>query len=398
MPACCSPLGSTRLSTGPSDVLYGWVVLLLRILIFATGAGIVLWTVMSALRTTVLPRSAQVAISRWVYRSMRRLFLAVAGPSRPFAVRDRVLALYGPTTLLALPIIWLLLIGSGYTLMFWSLDRSSILDAFALSGSSLTTLGFVPAANTAEGLVAFTEAGWGLIMITLLITYLPSMYTTFSRRERQVALLEVRAGDPPSAVEMLIRYQQVGWMVDATETWLDWEKWFAELEESHTTFPILAFFRSPQPQRSWVTASGTVLDAAALYVAAIDGVPTAPAGVCIRSGFLTLRRLADFFGIVFDPDPRPDDPISISRAEFDEAWGQLAEAGLNLKPDQDQAWRDFAGWRVNYDTVLLALAEITVAPYARWSSDRSSPSHVEPRLRRFGFKPRNPGARRAGLR
>jgi hypothetical protein len=258
------------------------------------------------------------------------------------------------------------------------------MDAVSLSGSSITTLGFIPAETSVERLLAFTEAGWGLILVTLMITYLPSIYSTFSRRETQVALLEVRAGDPPSAVEMLTRYNRIGWLENAADTWLDWERWFAEIEESHTTFPIVAFFRSPQPQRSWVTASGTVLDAASLYVSCLEDVPIAPAGVCIRSGFLTLRNLADFFGIEFDADPNPTDPISISRAEFDEAWDRLADAGLRLKADRDQAWRDFAGWRVNYDAVLLALAEVTVAPYAPWSSDRSSPSHVEPRVRRFG--------------
>ncbi len=134
-----------------------------------------------------------------------------------------------------------------------------------------------------------------------------------------------------------------------------------------------------------------MLDAASLYVACVENVPLGPAGVCIRSGFLTLRRLADFFGIEFDADPDPGDPISISRGEFDEAWDQLQAAGLNLKPDRDQAWRDFSGWRVNYDTVLLALAEVTVAPYAPWSSDRSSPNHVQPKLRRFGGRIRGRG-------
>ncbi len=345
---------------------------------------------MSALRTTVLPRSAQVAITRFVFRSMRRVFFQVlARPSRSFAARDRVLALYGPTSLLALPIVWLILIDGAYTLMFWALEPGSLLDATSLSGSSITTLGFTPAATGFERILAFTEAGWGLILVTLMITYLPSIYSTFAKRETQVSLLEVRAGDPPSAVVMLSRYQRIGWLQSTSETWLDWERWFAEIEESHTTFPILAFFRSPQPQRSWVTASGTVLDAAALYLSCLDGVQQGPAGVCIRSGFLTLRRLADFFGIEFDSDPAPDDPISISRAEFDDAWRRLEEEGLPLKADQDQAWRDFAGWRVNYDTVLLALAEVTVAPYAPWSSDRSSPSHRQPRVRRFGRRIRS---------
>lgn len=359
-------------------------VIAIRTIVFLVGVAIALWTVMSAVRTTVLPRSSQVAISRFVYRIMRRIFFVFAGPSRPFATRDRVLALFGPTSLLALPIVWLILIGGAYSLMYWALDTSSFMDAVSLSGSSITTLGFIPAETNVARLLAFTEAGWGLILVTLMITFLPSIYSAFVKRETQVALLEVRAGDPPSAVNMLSRYHRIGWMGNAAETWLDWERWFAEIEESQTTFPVLAFFRSPQPQRSWVTASGTVLDAAAMYVACLEDAEIGPAGVCIRSGFLSLRRLADFFGIEFAADPAPDDVISISRAEFDEAWKQLEVAGLRLKPDQDQAWRDFSGWRVNYDTVLLALAEVTVAPYAPWSSDRSSPDHARPQLRRFG--------------
>jgi hypothetical protein len=89
-------------------------------------------------------------------------------------------------------------------------------------------------------------------------------------------------------------------------------------------------------------------------------------------------------------DPAPDDPISITRAEFDEVWDHLAAIGIELKPDRNQAWRDFAGWRVNYDTVLLALADVTVAAYAPWTSDRSLPSRDRPRLWRFGSRRAQP--------
>jgi hypothetical protein len=72
------------------------------------------------------------------------------------------------------------------------------------------------------------------------------------------------------------------------------------------------------------------------------------------------------------PNPHfPQDPISISRSEFDAVYDRLAAKGVPLKPDRDQAWLDFAGWRVNYDPVLLALADLTMAPPAPWSSDRS---------------------------
>jgi hypothetical protein len=131
------------------------------------------------------------------------------------------------------------------------------------------------------------------------------------------------------------------------------------------------FFRSPRPDRSWVTATGAVLDAAALARSALD-IPADPrADLCIRAGFLMLRSIADFFRFPYHPDPHyPAQPISISRAEFEAACAELAEQGVPLKGDRDQAWQDFAGWRVNYDETLLALARFTMAPPSPWTGER----------------------------
>ena len=95
--------------------------------------------------------------------------------------------------------------------------------------------------------------------------------------------------------------------------------------------------------------------------------------MCIRSGFLALREIANVFGQPFDADPGPQDPISIARAEFNEVFDVLLAAGLPMVEDRDAAWRSFAGWRVNYDAVLLQLAALIMAPYAPWVSDRSLP-------------------------
>jgi hypothetical protein len=95
-----------------------------------------------------------------------------------------------------------------------------------------------------------------------------------------------------------------------------------------------------------------------------------------------LRRIADFFGIPYDPEPKPDDPITITRDEFDDAYDRLSGQAVHLKPDRDRAWGDFAGWRVNYDTVLVALAGLTMAPFAPWSSDRSLRDWRPPLIRR----------------
>jgi hypothetical protein len=167
------------------------------------------------------------------------------------------------------------------------------------------------------------------------------------------------------------------------EQWASWEAWFADLDESHTSLAPLVFFRSPQPGRSWLTAAGAVLDTAALMLAAVD-VPyqEMQAQLCLRAGYLALRRIADLFDIPYNPDPNfPTEPVSIFRDEFDRAWDELAAAGVPLKADRDRAWQDFAGWRVNYDAPLLALAALTMAPYAPWSSDRSL---LRPSVPRFG--------------
>jgi hypothetical protein len=358
----------------------------MRILVFLSGSALVAWTLLSAIRTVVLPRSAQSLITRMVFRPVGRVFRLVAGLRSTFEWRDRVMALFSPIGLLAMAGAWVVLVGLGYTAMFWAAQHAGWSEAFFLSGSSLLTLGFAPAETFFERLLAFSEATIGLGLVALLIAFLPAIYSSFQRRERKVGELEVRAGTPPSAEVFLLRHFSIGWLDDMHDVWLDWEAWFIEIQEAHSSYPALVFLRSPIPEQHWVTAAGTVLDAAGLMVAACDVERQPEAQVAIRAGWLALRRIADFFGIEYDPDPAQGDPISIRREEFDEVVDRLVEAGVPMLPDRDQAWIDWAGWRVNYDTVLLQLAELTMAPYAPWTADRSSPGHRQPRLRRWGQK------------
>ena len=183
--------------------------------------------------------------------------------------------------------------------------------------------------------------------------------------------MATRAGTPPRAVELLQRAHLIGSFEALDPLWDRFHFWFAEIEETHTSLPLLNFFRSPSPEQSWVTASGAVLDAAALLNSTVDAGWHPMAGLCVRSGYVALRAVADYFGMDHPADPAPDDPITISRAEWEDACRELESVGVPLRADRDQAWRDFAGWRVNYDTVLVTLAGFLVAPYAQWSSDRS---------------------------
>jgi hypothetical protein len=258
--------------------------------------------------------------------------------------------------------------------MYWGLGAGDLMTSFRLSGSSLFTLGFATPETGWISALVFTEAMIGLILVGLLIAYLPAMYAAFSRREQAVTLMEVRAGSPPSVVEMLSRFHRNHGLDKLSDYWKSWEIWFADLEETHTTLPALVFFRSPLPEHSWITSAGAVLDSAALTLSAVDIPYETSAALSIRSGLLALRRIANYFGLPNPQDPHfPNEPISITQDEFDKVIDQLTAAGLPLKADRAQAWKDFAGWRVNYDRSLISICRLVMAPLAPWSSDRLDP-------------------------
>jgi hypothetical protein len=354
--------------------------IIIETLLFLLGLVVVWITVLSAIRTLVLPRSAPDMLTRLLFMVMRWLFEWRLHWAKTYRERDHIFAFYSPTAVLLLLPYWLTLILLGFILMNWATGIRPWSEAFTVSGSSLLTLGFARGDTFVQTVLAFVEATLGLILVALLIAYLPTMYSAFSRREQAVTLLEVWAGSPPSAVEMIARVYRIGGLARLNDFWETWESWFADVEESHTSLPALVFFRSPQPEQHWVTAAGTVLDTAALMLSIVD-VPNDPKpALCLRAGYLALRHICDFFGTPYDSDPQfPRDSISITREEFETACDRLAAQNVPLKQDRDQAWAQYGGWRVNYDVVLLALSALTMAPQAAWISDRA-PAFVVPPL------------------
>lgn len=344
--------------------------LALRASYFVFGATIVVWVVRSAVWTVVVPRGEQVALTRLLFFAVRRPFKWAARRARTVSRREAIRARYGPTTLILLPITWVLLVMVGFVPIFWALGGDPFGEDVVLSGSSVTTLGF---SRPNEGPVlaaAVVEAVIGLGLVALLISFLPTIYGHFSRREQLVAKLSSRAGTPPTPSTLFTRHHRLARLEQVDDLWPAWEDWFIELEESHTSYPALVHFRSIDDHRSWLTAAGALLDAAALRASTID-LPRQPsAELCIRAGYLTLRAVADYFGLPHHRSPQPTDPISIHRAEFDGIYKSLRAAGVPVRADRDQCWRDFAGWRVNYDRVLLELCAVVQPPPAPWSSDR----------------------------
>jgi len=353
---------------------------LIHFVVFLLGFATVILTLSSAVSTFVLPRAARSFLNRLVFGLLRRVIDFVLHFAKSYPRRDSIMAYYAPVGLLLLLPTWYVLIMAGYAAMYWALGVGDLFAVFRISGSSLFTLGFDISKTPVVTIFAFSEAMLGLMLVGLLIAYLPTMYAAFARREQAVNLLEVRAGSPPSALEMLLRFNRIHGLDKLADYWKTWEAWFADVEESHTTLPALIFFRSPRAENSWVTASGTVLDAASITLSVVDIPYESSAALCIRAGFLTFRRIANYFDIPNPQDPQyPSTSICVERREFDEVLDQLAAAGVPHKTDREQAWRDFAGWRVNYDRTLILLCGLVMAPRASWSSDRV-PEFVLPPL------------------
>jgi len=366
------------------------LLLIARIIVFCAGVWLVVWTVNQALRSFVLPRSDRAFLTSKTFRIVSFVLTKRFRDDTPFAQKDRVLAMLSPVAMFLLPIVWLSLLIVGYAGLYWAINPDlSIYAAISLSGSSLLTLGFAFQDTLPMILLGFTQAALGMMLVALLIGYLPTMYSAFSQRESMVTKLEALAGSPPNSIEVISRLDYVKMLHNPEEMrtfWVTWQDWFVQIEENHTTLAPMNFFRSPKPDRHWVTAAGTILDTAALIASSVQTERALQSGLVLRTGYLALRTIADYFQLDYDPNPKPNDPISIDYEEFITALEELTALGIPLHADWDECWDHFAGWRVNYDEVLLQLARITVAPYSVWSSDRAlkwHPSDVPP-IREFG--------------
>jgi len=347
--------------------------LVAKVVIGILGGLLALTTLGSAVRTVVVPRGEQTFVARLAVLPMRRIFHFFAKRQKNPARADATKARFGPSALMMFPFVWAGGVIIGCSGLFWALGVEPYRDALVLSGSSLTTLGFRSTTDLPTLAISIVEGVVGLGLVALLISFLPTIYGAFSKRELAVAKLHLRATGPDgiaSPASLLLRRHNISSLGEMTQTWSEWEDWFVEVEENHTSFPILVFFRSPVPERSWIGSAGLALDSAALYCSVLDVAREPRAQLMIRTGTLSLRRVCDFFGFEYDPDPVPTDPISITRAEFDATWEQFTDAGMPLVADRDQAWRDYSGWRVNYDRPLVSLASFVDAPSIPWSTDR----------------------------
>jgi len=346
------------------------------ILCFLVGLGIVLAVGSSILRTLVVPRGVRSKLSGLVLRLTLGAYRFVAHRTSTYAARDAVLAYAAPTALILTLATWLGLLFVGFTFLLFSFSPLDWAASFREAGSSLFTLGFASTDRGQLTAVDFLAAATGPVVVGLLIGYLPSLYAAYNRREVDVALLYARGGEPNWGPEIIGRHAIVNSGGELSTLWRDWERWAADVAESHTNYPVLIHVRSAQPNRNWLVALLAVLDSAAFELACNPQHPQGAARVALRQGIVALHDIARAEGIEVEDDPDPDDDIVLTYEQFAEAHRMLTEFGYSAGRSAEEAWPHFRGWRVNYEHAAYELARRIDAVPAPWSGPRTPPLPV----------------------
>jgi hypothetical protein len=325
---------------------------------------------MSMVGTFIVPRDTQARLAVLVSRIVLPLFRNGAKLFRTYERKDDFLAFQAPWFLLTLLATWMAMLITGFALILWSFSPLDLVSSFREAGSSLLTLGFATTRGPGPTAVDLIAAASGLIVVALLIGYLPVLYGAFNRRERLVTLLESRAGAPAWGPEILWRHQRISTLDALPGFYEEWERWCADVAESHSAYPVLLFFRSPDPLRSWLTGLLAVMDSAALYLSLCPTTAPSQARLCLRMGFTGLRTIAEALSIPFDPDPRPDAPIALTYDEYLRGVKRLTEIGFPMERTPEEAWPHFKGWRVNYEQPALSIGDRIVATPGPWAGTR----------------------------
>jgi hypothetical protein len=360
----------------------------LRAVLCVVGALIILGVFQSVLRTLVIPRPTRAGYPRTVQRCVRLPFQLVADRCRTNDAKDRALAPVAAVAIIVMLLGWLGAFLIGYAVLEAGVSGLGPPSALREAGSSLFTLGFASGSRSALTAVDFLAAATGPIIIGLQVGYLPALYGAYARREAEVTLLESRAGSPPWGPEILARYAQVELLDSLVELFQGWERWAAEVSESHTTYPVLVHFRSPRPNRSWLIAVLAVMDAGALQLAFNPSQRKSEIRMALRAGFVCLRDIADTRGMAFDSDPSPDSPLELSYEAFLEGVTRMESQGFPMERTPEQAWPHFRGWRVNYESLAYALARDLDAVPAPWSGPRRTTAAILTPITPTDRKPR----------
>ncbi len=337
---------------------------------FALGVFLLALTFWDLFQTVIVPRPTPgwFRISRYLVRGAWRGLRALRD-GRPGRSYDRVLGLFAPAATVALLAAWLVTLILGYGLILYAIrdelhpPPADLGTTLYFAATSVLTLGFgdIVAYGTMARVVITVAAISGLGAVALVVTFLFSLYGSYQRREMRVVMLQASAGAPPSAVALLETYAWLGLTDRLPELFRDWQEWAAEVLDSHVAYPLLGFFRSSHDNLSWISALGTVLDAASLVLTTVEGIPHGDAKLFKRMGS---HLVEDISNLGF----RSGSPTSLDRSAFEAACDRLEQCGYVLAP-RDAAWVALQTARATYSAPLVGMATYWATPAAQWLGD-----------------------------
>jgi len=323
--------------------------------------------------TVVLPRrvTRRFRLSRLFYMTTWVLWSSVARKMRSGNRRDLYLSYFGPLSLLLLLVFWAAVLVLAFALLQWGLtsalqapEKHATFGTYLyMSGTTFVTLGFgdvIPLFGMGRFL-AVAEAGIGFLFLALIVGYVPIIYQAFSRREVEISLLDARAGSPPSATELLRRHYRNQQVEELVRYLCEWERWCAELLESHLSYPVLTYYRSQHERQSWLAALTTILDTSSLFIVGFEGI-TAPT---VRFTFAIARHAAVDLAQVYGIPPLNPKRNRLSPADFEQMRAALSEVGLQLRlgADAEQRLREI---RRMYEPFINALADHLLLNLPPW--------------------------------
>lgn len=346
----------------------------MRLLAVIPGLALILTILWDAFETIILPRrvTRRFRLTRLFYQTAWAPWSAWARRLRNLKRREKVLGLFGPLSLLILLSLWALCLIVGYAIVLWAIEAPlnlglapTFTDYLYLSGTTFFTLGFgdlVPASSLGR-MISVIEAANGFGLLAIVIGYLPVLYQAFSRREVNISLLDARAGSPSSATEMLRRHAESGKLGELGSVLHEWERWAAELLESHLSYPVLCYFRSQHDNQSWLAALTTVLDTCALVMVGVEGLPAWQAKLTFAMARHAVVDLAQIFRTA------PAAPQACATRLFPGDLERLREIlehnGASLKDGEDAELK-LAELRLMYEPYVSALSAYLLMPLPPW--------------------------------
>ena len=355
----------------------------MHVLSLVCGAVLLGLVLLDAFQSIILPRRpvGRLRITRLFYLVTWFPWRLIARLPSGRATREQFFSVYGPLSLLVLFVFWAILLTVGFALLFFGLHISfhdplltrndawtRLRSCFYVSGTTLFTLGMgdvTPETQLARMLTVL-EAGTGLGFIAILIGYVPVLYTAFSHREIQVALLDARAGSPPTVTELMLRHSFEEGPRVLQQLLADWEVWCAEILETHISYPILCFYRSQHDNQSWLAALTAVLDTCALLITMMEGEKTRQAQLTFAIGRHALVDLVHVFRL--EPEEKRLREAPLTRLHQDELM-RLCECleGTGFSPCEDFESRGrLEAMRQLYEPYACALANYLSLNLPAW--------------------------------